>query len=155
LKERFTTELVLITLDLDKEIRVEADASDFTIGGVLSMKCEDEKWRPVAYIFKSLNETKRNYEIHDKEMLAMIRCLEIWRYFLEGVKDQFEIWMDHKNLEYFIKAQKLNQRQTRWTLYLSRFDFALKYVAGKSMEQADWAKGVKRDNKNQVMLKRK
>ena len=81
-------------------------------------------------------------------------------HFLEGAKDQFEIWMDHKNLEYFMKAQKLNWRQARWSLYLSRFDFALKYVAGKSMERADslsrrvdWAEGVEQDNKNQVMLK--
>jgi len=106
-------EPVLVTPDLDKEIRVEADASDFAIGGVLSMKCEDEKWRPVAYISKSLNKAKRNYEIHDKEMLAIIRCLEVWRYFLERAKGQFEIWTDHKNLEYFMKAQKLNRRQTR------------------------------------------
>ena len=84
-------EPVLVTLDLDKEMRVEADASDFTMGGVLSMKCEDEKWRPVAYIFKSLNKTERNYEIHDKEMLAIIWCLEVWRYFLEGAKNQFKI----------------------------------------------------------------
>jgi len=76
LKRRFTMEPVLVTPDLDKEIRVEADASDFATGGVLSMKCEDERWRPVAYISKSLNETERNYEIHDKEMLAIIRCLE-------------------------------------------------------------------------------
>jgi len=108
LKERFTTELVLITPDLDKEMRVEVDVSDFAMKGVLSMKCEDEKWRPVAYISKSLNEAERNYEIHDKKMLAIIRCLEAWRYFLEGAKDQFKIWMDHKNLEYFMKAQKLN-----------------------------------------------
>ena len=60
-----------------------------------------------------------------------------------------------------MKAQKLNQRQARWLLYLSRFDFALKYVAGKSMGRAnslsrrvDWAKRVERDNKNQVMLKK-
>jgi len=59
-----------------------------------------------------------------------------------------------------MKAQKLNQRQARWSLYLSRFDFALKHVAGKSMGRADslsrrvdWAKGVERDNENQVMLK--
>ena len=65
-------ELVLVTPDLDKEMRVEADASDFAIGGVLSMKCEDEKWRPVAYISKSLNKVKRNYEIYDKEMLVII-----------------------------------------------------------------------------------
>ena len=76
LKKRFTMELVLVTLDLDKEMRVEADASDFATGEVLSMKCEDERWRPVAYISKSLNEAERNYEIHDKEMLAIIQCLE-------------------------------------------------------------------------------
>jgi len=56
LKERFTIELVLVTPDLDREMRVEIDASDFVTGGVLSMKCEDEKWRPVTYISKSLNE---------------------------------------------------------------------------------------------------
>ena len=58
--------------DLDREMRVEADASDFAAGGVLLMKCEDEKWRPVTYISKLLNEAERNYEIHDKEMLAII-----------------------------------------------------------------------------------
>ena len=72
-------------------MRVEADASDFAIRGVLSMKCEDERWRPVAYISKSLNEAERNYKIHDKEMLAIIRCLEAWRHFLEGAKSRFEI----------------------------------------------------------------
>ena len=76
LKRRFMTEPVLVTPDLDKEMRVKADASDFAIGGVLLMKCEDERWRPVAYISKSLNEAERNYKIHDKEMLAIIRCLE-------------------------------------------------------------------------------
>jgi len=108
LKEKFMTELVLVMLDLDRKIRVEANVSDFATGGVLSMKCEDERWRPVTYISKSLNEAERNYKIHNKEMLAIIRCLEAWRHFLEGAKDWFEIWMDHKNLEYFMKAQKLN-----------------------------------------------
>ena len=65
----------------------------------------------MAYISKSLNEAERNYEIHDKEMLVIIQCLEAWRYFLERVKDQFEIWTDHKNLEYFMKAQKLKTGQ--------------------------------------------
>ena len=76
LKERFTIELVLVTPDLDK-VRVEVDTSYFVTEGVLSMKCEDKKWRPVAYISKLLNEAKRNYEIHNKEMLAIIRCLEV------------------------------------------------------------------------------
>jgi len=91
LKQRFTTELVLVTPDLDKEMRVEANASDFATGEVLSMKCEDERWRPVAYISKSLNEAERNYKIHNKEMLAIIWCLEAWNHFLKGAKDQFEI----------------------------------------------------------------
>ena len=63
----------------------------------------------MAYLLKSLNETERNYEIHNKEMLAVIRGLENWRYLLEGAKFKFEIWTDYKNLEYFIKVQKLNQ----------------------------------------------
>ena len=58
--------------NLDKKFRVEANASNFATEGVLSIKCDDNKWRPVAYISKSLNETERNYEIHDKEMLAVI-----------------------------------------------------------------------------------
>jgi len=108
LKKRFTMEPVLVIPDLDKKMRVEIDASYFVMGGVLLMKCEDEKWRLVAYISKSLNEAKRNDKIHDKEMLVIIQCLEAWRHFLKGAKDWFEIWTDHKNLEYFIKAQKLN-----------------------------------------------
>ena len=72
-------------------MRVEANVSDFAIGEVLSMKCEDEKWRPVAYISKSLNKAERNHEIHNKEILVIIWCLEAWRHFLEEAKDQFEI----------------------------------------------------------------
>ena len=75
------------------------------------MEGEDGKWRPVAFLSKSLNETERNYEIYNKEILAIIRGLESWRHLLEGVQFKIEIWMDHENLEYFIKAQKLNQRQ--------------------------------------------
>jgi len=137
LKRVFTTKPVLAAPDLDKEFRVEADASNYATGRVLSMKGSDELWRPVAFISKSLSDTKRNYEIHDKEMLAVVRCLEAWRYFLEGVMMKFEIWTDHKNLEYFMKAQKLNRRQARWALYLSRFNFTLKHIPGSRMGKAD------------------
>jgi len=68
---------VLTSPDLDKEFRVEADASNYAIGEVLSMKCSDELWRPVAFISKLLSDTERNYEIHDKEMLAVVKCLEV------------------------------------------------------------------------------
>jgi len=85
----------------------------------------DDKWHPIAYYSKSLSAVERNYEIHDKEMLAIIRALEDWRHFLEGARHKFEIWTDHKNLEYFMTAKKLNRHQARWSLYLSRFDFAM------------------------------
>ena len=86
--------------------------------------------------------------------------MEAWRHFLEGTVVKFEIWTDHKNLEYFMKAQKLNRRQARWALYLSRFDFVLKHVPGSKMEKADslsrrpdWEVGVKRDNKDEMLIK--
>ena len=113
LKEKFTKELVLAVLDLDKKMRIEVDALDYAIGGILFMECKDGRWRPVAFLLKSLNVTEKNYEIHNKEMLAVIRGLENWKYLLEGTKFKFKVWTDHKNLEYFMKAQKLDQRQAQ------------------------------------------
>ena len=67
---------MLVAPDLNKEMRVEADASEYMTGGVLLMRCKDNKWRPVAFILKLLNEAERNYEIHDQEILVIIRCLK-------------------------------------------------------------------------------
>ena len=107
-----------------------------------------------------MNETEQNYKIHNKEMLTVIRELEAWRYLLESTKFKFEIWMDHKNLEYFMKMQKLNCRQVRWALYLSRFDFILKHMPGIRMEKVDslsrrpdWKVEVENDNENQKLIK--
>ena len=108
LKKKFMQEPVLAVLDLDKKMRIEVNASDYAMEGVLLMEGEDGKWRPVAFFSKFLNEIEGNYEIHDKEILAIIRRLESWRHLLEGAQFKFEIWTDHKNLEYFMKAQKLN-----------------------------------------------
>ena len=128
---------MLTAPDIDKKIRMEVDTSVYTMEEVLSIECEDELWRPVVFLSKSLNETERNYKIHDKEMLAIIRGLEAWRHLLEGVQSKFEIWTDHKNLEYFMKVQKLNRRQAQWALYLSQFDFTLKHVPGTRMGKVD------------------
>ena len=76
LKEKFTRKPVLAALDLDRKMRIEVDTLDYATGEILSMECKDRRWRPVAYLSKSLNEMERNYEIHDKEMLAVIRGLE-------------------------------------------------------------------------------
>ena len=93
-------------------------------------------------------------------MLVVVKCLETQRHFLEGTIAKFEIWTDHKNLEYFIKAQKLNQRQVRWALYLSRFNFMLKHVLGSKMGKADSLSkrldqeiGMEKDNENETLVK--
>jgi len=124
------------------------------------MKSSNKLWRLVAFISKSLSDIERNYEIHNKEILAVVRCLEVWRHFLEGATMKFEIWTDHKNLEYFMKVQKLNRRQARWVLYLLRFNFTLKHVPGSKMGKADslsrrldWEVGVERDNENETLVK--
>jgi len=72
-------------------MRMEVDVSDYVTRGVLSIECEDGKWRLVAYLLKSLNETERNYEIYDKEILKVIRELENWKHLLEGTRFKFEI----------------------------------------------------------------
>ena len=84
LKEQFTKKLVLAAPDIDKKMRMEVDTSDYMTGGVLSIECKDGLWRLIDFLSKSINETERNYEIHDKEMLVIIRGLEAWRHLLEG-----------------------------------------------------------------------
>ncbi|GLB43833.1 putative retrotransposable element tf2 155 kda protein type 1-like [Lyophyllum shimeji] len=138
LKRAITSKPVLIFPDDDRPFRVEADSSDFATGAVLSQQSpEDEKWHPVAFYSKSLNAVERNYEIHNKEMLAIIRALEEWRHFLEGARHKVEIYTDHKNLQYFLTAKKLNRRQARWSLYLANFDFVLHHRPGRSMGKPD------------------
>ena len=95
-------------------------------------------------------------------MLAVVRCLEAWRHFLKGEIEKFEIWIDHKNLEYFMKTQKLNRRQAKQILYLSYFNFTLKDVLESKMEKVDslsrrpdWKVGVEKDNKDKTLVKPK
>ena len=116
---------------------MEVDALDYATGEVLSMKCKNGRQKSVAFLSKSLNEIEKNYEIHDKEMLAVVIKLENWRYLLEDTKFKFEVQTDHENLEYFMKVQKLNTRQDYWILYLSRFNFILKHVLGTKIEKKD------------------
>jgi len=112
LKTVVTTAPVLVSPQELDPFRIEGDSSDFTTGAVLSQQSPtDGKWHPVAFYSKSLSSVEQNYEIHDKEMLAIIRALEEWRHFLEGATHPVEIWTDHKNLKYFMTAKKLNRCQ--------------------------------------------
>jgi len=138
LKMAVTTALILASPQDSELFHIEADSPDFASRAILSQQLPgEEKWYPVAFYSKSLSPVERNYEIHNKEMLAIIRALEEWRHFLEGAHHLVEIWIDHKNLEYFMTAKKLNRHQARWSLYLARFDFKLVHRPGHSMGKPD------------------
>ncbi|OBZ69861.1 Transposon Tf2-8 polyprotein [Grifola frondosa] len=160
LKRAFTSAPILKLPDLDQSFRLETDASDFATGAVLEQRDEEGAWYPVAFYSKGLNEHERNYEIYDKELLAIIRALEEYRHYLKGGPHPIEIWSDHKNLEYFRKAQDLTRRQARWSLYLTRFNFTIHHRPGKTMQRADplsrradHEEGVASDNRDKVVLK--
>jgi len=138
LKMAVTTAPILASPQDSEPFCIETDSSDFASGAVLSQQLPgEEKWHPVAFYSKSLFPVERNYKIYDKEMLAITRTLEEWRHFLKGTRHLVEIWTDHKNLEYFKTAKKLNRRQVRWSLYLARFDFKLIHHPGRSMGKPD------------------
>lgn len=138
------------------------DSSDFATGSVLSQESkEDCKWHLVVFFSKFLSLVEWNYEIHNKEMLAIIQVLKEWQHFLKGVPNSVEIYTDHQNLEYFMTTKKLNCRQAHWSLYLARFDFVLHYHPGKSIgkpnahsQQSDYRDGSC-DNENVVLLRPK
>ena len=112
LKEIFVTEPVLAQWDPDRETIVETDSSGYVTAGVLSQYDDQGLLRPVAYFSKKMTTTQANYEIHDKELLAVINCLAEWDGMLRSV-DKFLVITDHKNLEYFGKPRQLSERQVR------------------------------------------
>lgn len=136
IKESIVTAPVLIIPTDNEPYRVECDASDYAVGAVLSQMHEG-KWHPVAFLSKSMTAVERNYEIYDKELLAMMTALDEWRHYLMGAKHEFEIWTDHKNLEYFKKPQKLNRRQARWVTELADYHFKLYHKPGKLHTKPD------------------
>jgi hypothetical protein len=89
---------------------VETDSSDYVSSGVLSQKGEDGLLHPVAFFSKKLIPAECNYEIYDKELLAIIRCFEAWRPELEGTDLPIQVLTDHKSLEYFMTTKKLTRR---------------------------------------------
>jgi hypothetical protein len=119
LKRAFVTAPILLAYDSDREIVVECDASGMATGGVLMQYDDNGILRPVAFISKKMTPAEVNYEIYDKEMLAIIRCVEEWNTQLISLR-QFTIRTDHRNLAYFKEVQKLSERQVRWSQQLSK-----------------------------------
>src|SRR5258708_39475319 len=109
---------------------------------------------------KTLSEPERNYEIYDKELLAINKALKTWRQYLLDAQEQFKIWTDHENLKYFREPQKLNARQARWYLMLQEYDFVLHHITGKTNTKADILYRLikldtSNDNKEVDMIKNK
>ena len=137
LKEAFTSAPILSHFDPEREIIVETDASDYVSAGVLSQYDDDGILHPVAFFSKKHTPAECNYEIYDKELMAIIRCFEEWRPELESTAHPIQVLSDHKNLEYFMSTKLLNRRQARWSEFLSRFNFRIVYRPGKAGGKPD------------------
>ena len=136
LKEIFVSALGLAQFDYNRPTRIETDSLGQCIGGTLIQLNDQGLQVPCAFFLKKNNSAKCNYKIHNKEMLAIVRCLEEWDSELRGV-EEFEIHTDHKNLEYFMTTRKLTKRQMRWSLILSRFNFKIVHIPGRTNKRAD------------------
>ena len=114
---------------------METDASDTAIKACLLQKYEDN-WHPVAYYSRKMTDTEQNYDIHNKELLAIIEAFKQWRVYAEGASD-IKVFTDHKNLTTFTTTKELNRRQTRWMELLGQHKFKITYTPGKDNRTAD------------------
>ncbi|KAK7879248.1 hypothetical protein WMY93_033967 [Mugilogobius chulae] len=131
LKTLFTSAPVLTHPDPSRQFIVEVDASDSGVGAVLSQRSPvDQKVHPCAFFSRRLSPAEVNYDIGNRELLAVVLALQEWRHWLEGSELPFVVWTDHKNLAYLRSAKRLNSRQARWALFLGRFNFILTYRPG-------------------------
>ncbi|KAI2645046.1 Transposon Tf2-9 polyprotein [Labeo rohita] len=138
LRQRFTTAPILRHPDPQQPFIVEVDASSTGIGAVLSQRQgQPSKTYPCAFYSHKLSPAEKNYDVGNRELLAMKLALEEWRHWLEGARYPFVILTDHKNLEYLRTAKVLNHRQARWSLFFTRFNFSINYRPGSQNTKAD------------------
>jgi hypothetical protein len=131
LKRRFTTTPILGHFHPKKVCIVETDASDFALRAVLSQKGDDGRLHPVAFHSRKFTPAESNYEIHDKELLAIVDSFKVWRRYLEGAMHMVQVYSDHQNLEYFTMMKVLNWHQARWAQELAGINFKIFYQPGK------------------------
>ncbi|KAI2643054.1 Transposon Tf2-9 polyprotein [Labeo rohita] len=137
LRQRFTTAPILHHPDPNKPFLVEVDASSSGVGAVLSQwQGQPPKTYPCAYFSHKLTSAERNYDVGNRELLAIKLALEEWRHWLEGAQHPFTVLTDHKNLEYLRTARVLNHRQARWALFFTRFQFQVT-LPGSQNTKAD------------------
>ena len=104
--------------------------SKYASGAVLTQLDSNGDQHPCTFISETFSPAERNYEIYNRELLAIIRALEEWRHYIQESPHMTIVFSDHKNLTYFQEARKLNWQQARWSLYLSEFDIKLVHIAG-------------------------
>lgn len=160
LRQAFISEPILTLWEPGRPTRVEVDASGYATGGVLLQKLDDGLWHPVAFRSASMSAPERNYEIYDREMLAVITALYDWKHYLAGTSEPFEIITDHENLQWWSKAQNLLRHQACWALELADYNFTLTHRPGKANTQADPLSRMPHhrvhdheDNRQQTVLK--
>ena len=132
----FTTAPVLQLFNWDLETRVETDASDYAIGACLSQKHE-KNWKPIAFYSRKMTAPELNYDVHDKELLAIVEAMSQWKIYLEGPKHEVTVFSDHKNLSSFTEKKELNRRQVRWAETLASFHFKIVHKLGTENAAAD------------------
>ncbi|KAK3563737.1 hypothetical protein QTP86_034461 [Hemibagrus guttatus] len=138
LKQSFTIALILHHPDPQSPFTVEVDASNTSIGVVLSQRVGGSgKLHPCAFYSRKLSTAERNYDMGNRELLSIKAALEEWRHWLEGARHPFLVLTDHRNLEYLREAKRLNPRQARWTLFFTRFLFTVTFRPGSKNSKAD------------------
>ena len=137
IKERMTSAPVLRMMDPQRPITVETDASDFAIGACMSQPDDEGRLHPVMFYSRKMTRAEQNYDIHDKELLAIVDTFREWRVYLQGTIHQVKVLTDHKNLTFFTTTKQLNRRQTRWAETLGQYNFKIVYQKGSENARAD------------------
>ena len=136
LKTRFIPAPILEHFYPDRETVVEMNASDFALGCVLSQF--KEKWlHPVGFHSRKLNNAGRNYEIHDKELFAMLEAFKEWKHYLVGSDKPITVYTDHQNLQNFLTTKVWNRQWVRWAQRLADYNFKIIYRPGGKGEKPD------------------
>ena len=137
LKRAFTSDVILCHYNSDLKLVMKTDASDYVSGGILSQYDENDVLHPVAYFSKKHSPAECNYEIYDKELMAIVHAFKEWRPELEGSPTPVEVITDHKNLKYFMSTKQLSCCQARWSEFLSHFNYRITYRPGKARGKPD------------------
>ncbi len=95
--------------DYAKPFEIESDALLYATGAILLQQDTNGDWHPVAYFSQSMNPMERNYQVYDRELMAIIRSLREWRCYIYGSNFTMIVWTDHHNLTYFTHPQKLTR----------------------------------------------